>query len=281
MKKIIILLSLTMFLFACKQHKKVAEEFTSSIHPEYYGNWVGDFIAEEYKPEKEYMYINKINIKIVNISSDNKVTAMSIVAGNKRSLKGDYDALLKKFVLKEPGDNKYDGTFIFTVANDTLKGEWTSYDTSLPVTKRTFQLTKMNFVYNKILMLPTDGEYVDYFNSKSKEVEVDSGMMITERIYRSASKKILEINASTMLLKEADLKNLKKLDMEIIRNTIFARHGYTFKKKVVRQFFDPVIWYVPMYDDVKDKLTEIEIKNIALLSRFEKYAEDNYETFGR
>lgn len=80
---------------------------------------------------------------------------------------------------------------------------------------------------------------------------------------------------------ETDLKNLKKLELEIIRNTIFARHGYTFKKKAVRQFFDPVDWYVPMYDDVQDKLTTLELKNIALLNRLEKYAEDNYDTFGR
>jgi len=71
------------------------------------------------------------------------------------------------------------------------------------------------------------------------------------------------------------------LDLEIIRNTIFARHGYTFKKKAVRQFFDWVNWYIPVTDDVSSKLTPIEKKNIALLQRFEKYATDNYDTFGR
>ena len=69
--------------------------------------------------------------------------------------------------------------------------------------------------------------------------------------------------------------------MEILRNTIFARHGLTFKTKTVRQFFDQVEWYIPISSDVSSQLTKIEKENIAILKRFEKYAEDNYDTFGR
>ena len=100
-------------------------------------------------------------------------------------------------------------------------------------------------------------------------------------VYRSASKAVSEINTSKTLLKEADVKNLKKLDLEILRNTIFARHGYSFKSRNVRQFFDMVDWYVPVYEDVTQNLTETEKQNILLLKRFEKYAVDNYDTFGR
>ena len=82
-------------------------------------------------------------------------------------------------------------------------------------------------------------------------------------------------------LQEIDVKNLKKLELEIIRNTIFARHGYTFKKKTYRQFFDPVAWYVPVSNDVSGSLSDLEKENITLLKRFEKYAIDNYDTFGR
>ena len=84
-----------------------------------------------------------------------------------------------------------------------------------------------------------------------------------------------------MLLKEDDLKNLRKLDLQIIKNTIFARHGYAFKKQILRNFFDPVEWYVPVKNNVDNDLTPIENKNVKLLDRFTKYAEDNYDTFGR
>ncbi len=281
MKKIITLIFLTGLMVSCKQNKKIEAENSPTIHTELYGNWVGNFIAKTYKENSEFVYSNKINIKITNISPDGKITAISIVAGNKRRLTGTFDSTLYKVVLKEPGTDKYDGEFKFTFSGNSIHGEWNAYDTSIPVTKRIFNLTKMQFVYNETLMLPDEEAYVDYYNSKMQSVEIDSGLISNEKVYRSASDKILKINASTTLLIEDSLKNLKKLDLEIIRNTIFARHGYTFKKKGVRQFFDPVEWYVPMFDDVKDKLTEIEIKNIALLSRFEKYAEDNYDSFGR
>ena len=59
-----------------------------------------------------------------------------------------------------------------------------------------------------------------------------------------------------------------------MRNEIFARHGYCFKKKELRQQFETEDWYVPNTVDIKGFLTEIEKKNIALIKRYEKYAED-------
>ncbi|WP_199136765.1 hypothetical protein [Pedobacter sp. ASV12] len=58
-------------------------------------------------------------------------------------------------------------------------------------------------------------------------------------------------------------------------------HSYTFKKIGYRQFFDPVEWHVPVTDNVGGQLSATEKANIKLLMRFEKYATDNYDTFGR
>ena len=69
--------------------------------------------------------------------------------------------------------------------------------------------------------------------------------------------------------------------LEIIRNTIYARHGLSFKKKTFRQFYDPVDWYIPVSKDVSADLTDLEKKNELLLKRFEKYATDNYDYYGR
>jgi len=280
MKKIVAFI-FVLFVISCKHKHNTEADLGPKIHAEWVGNWVGDFVAKEYKENTNFSYINKINIRMINISTDNEVVAQSIVAGHKRKLTGSFNPSNNSFILKEPRTDKYDGIFEFSIANDTIKGDWKAIDTSLPVTRRDFVLTKVVFVYNKNLMLPDVEDYVDYNNGLKKSAKDEDGQTYTETYYRQATDIILKLNASTTLLKEEDLKNLKKLDLEIIRNTIFARHGYTFKKKTIRQFFDPVDWYVPMYDDVKDKLTDIELKNIAVLSRFEKYAEDNYDTFGR
>jgi hypothetical protein len=285
--------ALVLVLFACNNKNK-ENDTANQIHQEWYGNWVGDFRAEEYKEDVDIAYNNKINIKILSIN-DNEVKAQSIVAGNKRLLSGIFEEITGKFTLKESGTNKYDGIFEFTINRDSLIGTWMAYDKTIAVTKRSFVLEKKQFVYNKLLMLPSNLEdempdgYVDFTKSidtaitvkGDSTVEGDSSYTYIEKMYRAASDAVTTINASTKELNEADLKNLKKLDLEIIRNTIYARHGFTFGKKSVRQFFNFVEWYVPISDNVESQLTPLEVKNIALLKRFEKYAEDNYDTFGR
>ncbi len=282
------IVALVLALVACKS-KNNENDIANQIHKEWYGNWVGDFVAEEYKENLNDLNNSKINIRIISINKENGVVGQSIVAGNKRPLKGSFDEGSGKFLLNEPGNNKYDGVFEFVVKGDSLIGTWTANDKTLNVIKRTFALTQKQFVYNKMLMLPNNmddefgGGYYDFSKSRDTIVkaEDDSSDTYTQKLYRVASEAVVTINASTKALQEADLKNLKKLDLEIIRNTIYARHGFTFGKKSVRQFFDFVEWYVPISDNVESQLTPLEVKNITLLKRFEKYAEDNYDTFGR
>lgn len=297
MKKSIVVIAL-LGLLACNEQqqpgkeknveKEVIKEDTSFLqYNAYFGSWVGDFVAEEYAEESENAsYSNKINLVLKRIEGDS-VFGQSIVAGNSRAFKGvlrKKDSLYE-FQVQEPGDEKYDGMFVFAISADTLKGSWTSFRKDLPVIKRKFALVKSVFVYDPLAVLPDDMDYVDYVTGKTTEVVEDNGEGAKDTfmidVFRAASEKIFSINASVQELKEADVKNLRKIDLEIIRNTIYARHGYTFKKRTYRQFFDYVDWYIPISTDVTASLTEVEKKNIALLNRFEKYAEDHYDSFGR
>ncbi|MFB9076940.1 YARHG domain-containing protein [Flavobacterium procerum] len=295
MKKLVYLLAAAL-LFSCNsKEKNTAEDKKETAQPEelrtdLYGSWVGDFIIAERdatKSEKE-RYRNTINIIIKKITSK-EVIGQSIVAGNNRPLTG---VMTKRgntyhFTLKEPGDDKNDGVFNFDVVNDTIiSGMWKAYNTKKEVTKRKFELVKKEFKYDPNVMLPNEDLYVDYENPKEEEISHVEGEENEEEnygstLYRMASQDIFKINSSTQKLEESDIKNLKKLDLEILRNTIYARHGLSFKTRTVRQFFDGVEWYIPISTNVEDKLTKIEQQNIVLLKRFEKYAEDNYDTFGR
>lgn len=292
MKRIVALL-LVLGMLSCKKDKDdqvVTEALTVEDPYQYvYGNWVGDFTASQtdsLADVDEYVYNNKINLVIKKIEGS-KVFGQSIVSGNFRALQGEVknNAGALMFVLYEPKSDKNDGQFECRIVDNELKGKWTAYDKTLPVTERQFALKKEVFKYNPKLMLPDDRDYIDRYSLRVDSLTPEEGEVMDETVYadtyRSASSIITEINASTTKLKEADLKNLKKLELEIIRNTIYARHGYSFKKKSFRQFFDYVDWYIPITDDVSGKLTQLEKENIALLNRFQKYAEDNYDTFGR
>ena len=261
------------------------------------GLWYGSFEVDsiDYNKEANYATNNWISIVIQKITKDNQVEGFSVSAGNKRPFKGK---LIKTdstdyIVVSEPGDHKYDGTFKFNIAKnyDSIYGIWISKRKDLPVYSRKFNLKKTEFNYNPELILkPQIFEYndgieekyavVDWFSDKTIKEEY-GGKEYVVNVNRVASDAIFKVNASTKKLTEKELKKLRKLDLEIIRNTIYARHGYSFSNKGVRQYFDFVDWYVPLFTSVEDKITPLERENIALLKRLEKYAEDNYDKFGR
>ena len=298
---------LAVSLFSCNSKEKqpkisVDNKMPKEIRTDLYGSWVGDFIVVERDTTQQIKenLINKINIVIKKIT-DTEVIGQSIVAGNSRPLKG----FMRKtgntfyFTLKEPGDDKNDGVFTFEIQKNTLlTGTWTANNPKKEVTKRKYELFKKEFKYDPNVMLPEE-IYVDFQNPREQEAKIsetveeekvekdtlsdneEDEMENDGTLYRSASDIVYTINSSTTKLKESQLKNLKKIELEILRNTIFARHGLAFKTKTVRQFFDYVDWYIPVSTNVDNQLTSVEKENIVLLKRFEKYAEDNYDTFGR
>jgi len=75
--------------------------------------------------------------------------------------------------------------------------------------------------------------------------------------------------ASQRLLTVSDLRNLDKNSLRIMRNEIFARHGYVFQTDDMKAYFRNQSWYVPKYDNVSSMLTTIEKKNIEMIRSYE------------
>lgn len=59
-------------------------------------------------------------------------------------------------------------------------------------------------------------------------------------------------------------------ELRIMRNEIFAVHGYIFHSEDLAQYFKMQPWYKPLYQNVDDKLTDIDKFNIDLIKEFEK-----------
>ncbi|MDQ6471056.1 YARHG domain-containing protein [Flavobacterium sp. LHD-80] len=303
MKKLFCFL-LVVLLFSCNSKEKESPKNTKllaenkEIRTYLYGSYVGYSMIEERDTTRPVVEgANTINILIKRIT-ESEVIGQRIIDGKSKPIKG----FMRKtgntfyFTLKEPGDDKNDGVFTFEIQKDSvLKGTWQANDPKKEVTKRKYILKKREFKYDPHAMLPEGEMYIDYVNPKEQEQAENQTEKIendtiddyegedesSSALYRAASEVVFKLNSSTTKLKESQLKNLKKLDLEILRNTIFARHGYAFKSETIRQFFDFVPWYVPISENVDNQLTETEKQNVAILKRFEKYATDNYDTFGR
>lgn len=190
---------------------------------------------------------NKITLLITKATADS-VEGRSVVGGNDRPFKGTIKELNGKYNItaQEPGDDQYDGSFDFTIdatQPDIVKGMWKPNKPTATLKDKTYSLQRKSFSY-----LQDVGQYPQ---------------------------------ASKRLLKEEDVENLMKPELEMMRNEIFARHGFCFKKKTLREEFENKDWYVPNTIDIKNDLTDIEKKNITLIKRYEKYAEEYGDDFGR
>jgi hypothetical protein len=293
----------TVSLVSCKKEAKTTDSSKDSliakkdsvaipeVYKEYYGIYMGDFagkgmIVSEDGEEYEGIDYKKISIKINRITKDS-VYGQSIVNGNQRPFRGIFNDETKSFVLDEPGNDKTDGRFEVKLNNDSLTGKWNAFNKSaVKAPLKTLKLIKKEFVYNPNFMLSEDNDLIDWENPKNfveKYTDEETGKTetYTASKNRIASDAVFKINASKRKLTEKDLKNLRKLDMEIIKNSVFARHGYAFKKQTYRNFFEQTDWYIPVANNVDKDLSPMEKENVALLNRFIKYAEDKYDSFGR
>ena len=229
----------------------------------------------------------RLSLKINRITKDS-VWRQSIVNGNQRPFRGVFNDKTNHFVLDEPGSDKTDGRFEVNLSADSLTGNWVAFDRSkVKAPTKTVKLIKKTFVYNPNFMLdPENTDLVDWTTSKEvknsyKDEETGNTETYSNSLNRSGTEAIFQINGSKQSLTEKELKNLRKLHLEIIKNAIYARHGYSFKKQTFRTFFEQTDWYIPVSNDVEKELTPMEKSNIAMLTRFIAYAEDKYDSFGR
>lgn len=76
--------------------------------------------------------------------------------------------------------------------------------------------------------------------------------------------------ATTRSLTHNELVSMSMSELKIMRNEIFARHGYLFKTAEMKNHFSSQSWYQPRFSDVSHLLTPIERENIKLIKRYEK-----------
>ena len=284
------------------------------------GYWVGDFVPTESQTDY-YSGRTKINVSLDSFSGDS-VFGHSVIHNNYRTFKGTVQQLSGyHFDLYEPGTEKHDGNFVFSIAagDSIAQGKWTAYK-DIEGKVRKMKLKKAIYRYN-----PNDTleiRYVDWnnpifeyenFNRDSiikhygsvreaaiRHFDLDTNAQWTDSMDEQYSTWVVEIlqefdgsnlytttdviynyNASTDTLTPEIVAEFSKADIYILRNSIFARHGYSFRKKELHTYFGGNSWYVPVHVNIRSDLTPLEKANIKVLLAFEEHAEKYYDYFGR
>ena len=70
-------------------------------------------------------------------------------------------------------------------------------------------------------------------------------------------------------LTESDLNGLSQWQLKLLRNEVFARHGYIFQTTDMQLVFSQYSWYTPEYNDVNDLLSDTERYNVTFIKRHE------------
>lgn len=79
-------------------------------------------------------------------------------------------------------------------------------------------------------------------------------------------------NLSEVRLSEADLADLSKEDLEIMRNSIYARYGYRFNRADLLEYFSRYSWYSPTTNDMEsiyNRMNDNEKYNIEFIKKHE------------
>ena len=116
-----------------------------------------------------------------------------------------------------------------------MEGSWLANDKNLKVIQRNYKLQKMNYKYDKETKLPNDIPWNELYDPANYGENISAEEYLTDDV--------LLFNASNTALKKGDIENMYKGDLEIIRNSIYARHGYSFKNRKMRYVFDRIDWY--------------------------------------
>lgn len=74
---------------------------------------------------------------------------------------------------------------------------------------------------------------------------------------------------SERLLRVSDIEGLNNWDLKVMRNEIYARHGYIFKTDEIKRYFNQQSWYTPKHDNVESLLSDLEKKNIHFIKSYE------------
>jgi len=80
---------------------------------------------------------------------------------------------------------------------------------------------------------------------------------------------------SHRVFEKEELIHKTEEELDIIKNEIFASHGYVFTTKRWQEYFETKSWYIPSDKDAVNKLTAIEKKNIELILSIRKDEENN------
>ena len=106
----------------------------------------------------------------------------------------------------------------------------------------------------------TGNEYQEYKAGNAGSSNVTSQQPVQEEGYDWLSQRPVSAN---------DLRGKTKEELRIMRNWIYARHGYIFSSSDLTDYFSKFPWYNPVSKNVVGQLNKTELDNVEFIRSYE------------
>lgn len=113
-------------------------------------------------------------------------------------------------------------------------------------------------------------EYVGYEDDEVDEEPVTEAYEIAEEESETYTEDDYIFPSDTMLITTAYLDTLEKDEIALLRNEIYARHGYIFQTEEYRNYFNQKDWYYPNPNFSESDFNNIELQNKDTIIDYEK-----------
>ena len=166
-------------------------------------------------------------------------------------------------------------------------------DVESEVTEDTYMLSGIASVSGKEAVLSINGEEIETIYPDdgevywSEEVSLKEGLnsfdirlrdeganykIVTVRITYVAPEETEEylFPSDSQYITDADLAGKTKEEVALIRNEIYARHGYVFNTEAYQEYFSQKSWYQPHPSFSEAQLNGVEIANKDFLVKYEE-----------
>ncbi|SFU50489.1 YARHG domain-containing protein [Butyrivibrio sp. M55] len=107
-----------------------------------------------------------------------------------------------------------------------------------------------------------DKEYYEFVNDYKESQQVTDGSWILEPL----------LSTDSIVYSKEQFEEMPKLMIHIVKNEIYARHGYVFKDDKLQDYFEMQLWYVPNREKAFDlnALNSYEKANLEILAELDR-----------
>ena len=164
----------------------------------------------------------------------------------------------------------------YNFARESLNGEKIEVQVSDGTMAQCFKLKD-----GKIYWVEFTDKGIDLYNAVWDD-DNPCGYYKRSTFYKSLTKKdqITEIitgqypYTSMKLVLPSQLDFFTKAQLRVMRNEIYARHGYVFSSADLKAHFSKMSWYNPLNDNSKVHLSQLEQLNVDLIKAWENKVEE-------